>query len=364
MKVLVFDKYIGYNVGGAQQSLRTLLSGVNLSDISFSYLGCEVSKSFSASKNVTNELAVENFKIFELPRFPYLEYFINRSRIKKAIQSHKADLLVTQGLWGAMAVGAFSGKSVFFIRDEYQLNRIPFYQGGIKKFFKFFYLLLQLPFILVLFYENKKAIIKSTVVANSKYIQSQIKNKFGCDSFLIYPPVSNLKGITRDSQAITSQQYLTCIGSEFMKGAEIVKQIAKALPDRKFMIVGRDFKTPVQDNNILFHPWTKNILEIFQKTKIVLAPSICQEAFSRVILEAATVGVPSICSNRGGMPEVALESLIVKDIWNIKNWIEKIDEVDKKYDYYSSLAKNKSLDFNMEKEINKFESILVSLSNK
>ena len=101
MKILVFDKYLGYKVGGAQRSLHILLSSLS-GDVKL--LGCEVKNTYNAERFKLKNLSVERFGITEIGRFPYLEYWWNRGKIKKIISQEKADLLITQGLWGAIAV--------------------------------------------------------------------------------------------------------------------------------------------------------------------------------------------------------------------------------------------------------------------
>ncbi len=363
MKILVFDKYLGYNVGGAQQSLRALLKGLNLPNVNFEYIGCEVVKSFNSGRNTTDELMVDKFKIFEIPRFPYLEYFLNRNRIIKAIQTHQADVLITQGLWGAVAVNAFRGKSLYFIRDEYQLSRIPFYQQGIKKILKFVYLLVQLPFMLVLFHDNKKAILKSTTVANSQYLQTELKKKFHKDVLLVRSPI-NIEHYTKEELKKYNQfDYITCVGSEYMKGSDIVKKIAAQMPANKFMIVGREFKQLIVDGNISYHPWVKEVRDILNTTKILLVPSICQESFPRVAIEAMNRGIPVLGSSNGGIPEILPKELIIKNLWDIDSWKEIIFKIETNYEQFSDNAYELSLNFDPTIEILKFQNILLSLEN-
>ncbi len=361
IKVLVFDKYLAYNVGGAQQSLRTLIKGMVESDINFIYAGCEVEKSFGAGRNISDELPVEKFKIFEIPRFPYLEYFLNRKRVANAIKKYQADVLVTQGLWGAAAVNAFAGKSLYFIRDEYQLNRIPFYQRGIMKLLKLIYLFVQLPFVLILFNDNKKAIQKALTVANSQYLQKGIKDKFGKDARLVRSPIRPQSSSVGEESVLVGN-YITCIGSEYMKGSEVVKRIASQMPDHNFMIVGREFKNLVNKGNLTFHPWVKDAKEIFKITKILLIPSICQESYPRVAIEAMGRGIPVLGSNNGGIPEVLEAKFIIQDLWNIGLWEEKIKEIERDYQFFSQEARTLSFGFDPQNEINNFKDILLSLA--
>lgn len=47
--------------------------------------------------------------------------------------------------------------------------------------------------------------------------------------------------------------------------------------------------------------------EFFQQIDLLVVPSLVEEAFGRVVVEAASVGVPSLVSDRGGLPELVTE---------------------------------------------------------
>jgi glycosyltransferase involved in cell wall biosynthesis len=44
--------------------------------------------------------------------------------------------------------------------------------------------------------------------------------------------------------------------------------------------------------------------EFYCQTRILLAPSLWNESFGRVAVEAGLNGIPVVCSNRGALPEV------------------------------------------------------------
>lgn len=356
MKILVFDKYLGYQVGGAQNSLHTLLKNLKGD---FKFLGCDVNRSFSAQKYKLSEWEVERIQIKEFPKFPYFEYWYNRKRIKEFILSQKADLLIAQGLWGAIAINIFPGKSVYFIRDEYHLNYIPITQTGIKKFFKKIYLFLQYPFIASIFKDNKAAILKADmVISNSKFIANGIKNKFDRESEIVYPLIDVFGMTSNDGNINNNREFITVIGSEGIKGGRIVENIAKIMPNHQFMIVGRNFDQPIKKANVLYQPWSKNIEDVYRKTKILLAPSIVNEAFGRVAVEAMALGIPCIGSDRGGIPEVLEPDFIIKDVYNLEAWKEKILGTEKRTDNLSEKLKQKALEYDAKNQIVKFKEII------
>lgn len=355
-KILIFDKYLGYNVGGAQKSLHELLKKMSGD---FVYLGCVVKKSFNAGKNKIDDLPIDRFKVVECGRFPYLEYFLQRRIIKKNIQKQNANILITQGISGAVGARYFCGKVVYFIRDEYQLNRIPVYQTGLKRVFKFLYLFVQYPFIYQMFKDQRLAIKKADVViANSVYIQKEVKRIFKKDSKVIYPLVDTQA--LQNKMAVLSQdkQFITLIGSELIKGRAIVEHIATLMPTQQFIIVGREFTQQKWKKNILYQPWVDDVIDIYQKTKLLLIPSICNEAFGRTALEAMILGLPVIGSNRGGLTEVLSKKSVVDDLYDFLEWKTKIEEaLNNKEEYI-----NKELaQFDCNLQIDNFKNIISTL---
>lgn len=355
MKILVFDKFLGYQIGGAQNSLHYLLK--NLSG-DFEFLACEVKKAFLAEKYKLEDWEVERVKIKEFPRFPYFEYWLNRQKIQKFIAGKKGDLLMAQGLWGAIAINAFSGRTIYFIRDEYHFNKIPIYQTGLKKFFKKIYIFFQSPFIKKFFLDNQKAIEKADlVIANSFFIAEKIKTIFNKETEVVYPLVDVLKFQNVQLPPVEKRFFLTLIGSELIKGKPIVEKLAQTMPKKFFLIVGRDFKKVFWRRNILYFPWQKDPLEIYEKTKVLLVPSIGGEAFSRVCVEAMALGIPVVASRRGGLPEVLDEEFLVEDVWDIKLWQEKILNIENNYENYQKILRQKSLSFDQREQIKKFKNI-------
>jgi glycosyltransferase involved in cell wall biosynthesis len=362
MRILIFDKFLGYQIGGAQNSLHYLLKNLKGD---FKFLGCDVKKSFSAEKYKLSNWEVERVEIKEFPKFPYFEYWYNRKRVKKFIASQKADLLITQGLWGTIAVNVFVGKSIYFIRDEYHFNYIPVIQRGFKKILKGIYLFLQWPFIASLFKDNRKAILRADIViANSRFIANGIKNIFHRENEVVYPLIDVLGAIKGGVSVLEGEKkFITSIGSEIIKGREIVEKIAAMMLDHEFIIVGREFKEKIKKGNIIYYPWKKEIGEIYNQTKILLAPSLINEAFCRVALEGMILGIPCIGSNKGGIPEVLDSDFIIDDIWDVEAWKKKILEVENNYEQYSGKLKQQAIEFDAIKQIEKFKKIVQDKMN-
>jgi glycosyltransferase involved in cell wall biosynthesis len=359
MKIIVFDKFIGYRIGGAQNSLQLLLKNLKGD---FRFLGCDVKKAFSAEKYKLPEWEVERVKIKEFPRWPYFEYWYNRKRVKRFIASQKADLLMTQGLWGAIAINAFPGKSIYFIRDEYHFNKVPIYQRGFKKILKKLYILSQWISISRSFKDNAEAIKRASIVmANSSFMAQKIESLFGKKTDFIYALVDVASLEKEIIPSVEEREFIVSIGSEVIKGREIVEKISKIMPDHKFMIVGREFKDSIWKENILYYPWSTDSLDIYKKTKILLVANIIDESIPRMgrtALEAMSLGIPAISSKAGNVSDFLGDDFLVTNREKISLWKEKIIEIEKNYEQYSKKLKEQAMEYDAARQVEKFKEIV------
>ena len=101
--------------------------------------------------------------------------------------------------------------------------------------------------------------------------------------------------------------------------------------------------------------------EVYEKVKIVLVPSASDEPFGRVPVEAGINGIPTIASNRGGLPESVGEGgILIKDIWNIEEWIRAIEKLNdpEVYKEVSQKAMQGAEKFDFEKTFQEFRQVV------
>jgi glycosyltransferase involved in cell wall biosynthesis len=179
-------------------------------------------------------------------------------------------------------------------------------------------------------------------------------------------PVINLEKFRYSSE--NSRKYVTFINPIKSKGAEIFVKIANLMPNQQFLVVGGAYAGFIDKvkklENVTYKPWLNDMREVYTNTEILLVPSIWEEPFGRVVLEAQINGIPVISSKRGGLPEAVGEGgVVVEDFTNADRWIEAIEDVrnHKNYDKYSKEAKKHGEMFTSEKQMKLFSDMLMSL---
>jgi len=185
------------------------------------------------------------------------------------------------------------------------------------------------------------------IFANSAFVKKKIDHQYQITSIL-WPPYINFDPFkdvrsmpsppapfpSADGRGGDLNKYVTFINPVPVKGVSTFLQIVRQMPDIQFLCVEG---WPVSDAvknvinqlpNLVFLPKQSTLASIFHRTKLLLVPSIWEEAFGRVILEAQACGVPVIASQRGGIPEaVGQGGILISDYQNPKKWIEEIRKV-------------------------------------
>jgi glycosyltransferase involved in cell wall biosynthesis len=120
---------------------------------------------------------------------------------------------------------------------------------------------------------------------------------------LFYPPFRTFAGSTA---AVGRDKDLLMINPVPAKGAELVHRLADLLPDRRFTLVEGWWDTSAEfarQPNVTYLPRTYDMEPVYSRHRLLLVPSVVEDAFPRVIVEAALAGLPAIGSDRGGIPE-------------------------------------------------------------
>lgn len=156
------------------------------------------------------------------------------------------------------------------------------------------------------------------ILANSKFVAKECK-KHGITAKVLYNPidkevVSKLSKKQAKEKLINTQKKIILFvgGLEEKKGAHLIPEIARELPDCSFFVIGKgsleydkDFirNRPSNMNLFLFLPH-EELSNYYRAADILIVPSLWEEPFGRVVIEAYANATSVIATRVGGLPEL------------------------------------------------------------
>ncbi len=145
-------------------------------------------------------------------------------------------------------------------------------------------------------------------IANSQFTARKYHEEFGISTTVIPPLVQRDSYITE-----TTRENVTFINPYPAKGRDIAFAIAERCPDIPFAVceswgIHPELRAWLDERlarlpNVALRPRTDDMKSIYRKAKILLAPSVWEEAWGRVATEAQFSGIPVVGSRQGGLPE-------------------------------------------------------------
>ena len=181
-------------------------------------------------------------------------------------------------------------------------------------------------------------------VCNSHFMAGHLGRLTGSQAQVIYPSLESSFGVQGDPHGT-----ITMINPFQVKGIDTLIEIARRMPEERFTIVESwTLSGPALQSlldrlrdlpNVSFQHRVPDIGSIYQRTKLLLVPSVWEEAFGRVAIEAQSCGIPVIASQRGGLPEsVGDGGVCVADYLNPQAWVQQIRRVLHDPAVYQALA--------------------------
>lgn len=331
-KIAVFSRYFGYAVGGAERSVLELVKELELQGNSI--LVVMIGNAGGLAGKVGNLAFPDSWEVrsvylpFSFVRFRFLEYYLNRRAVSSIAESiQDSDILYSYGTLAPALINAYHGKSVYLVRDEYGLgwNR-NYYRGG-RRLVQGLYHLVEWPLRALWRLELGRAIDKSDLIANSRFIASELlKMAPGKDVQIIHPKIDVPRLIEEYRNAHSpSKTGVVLIGNNVLKGSDIIRRVSREVPESDFYIFDRSVSKEIRSGNVVYMPWQMSSGAIYKFAKLVVVPSRWEEAFARVVLEAQALGIPVIASRKGGIPEaLSGDNVLIEDVENIDSWISAI----------------------------------------
>lgn len=191
-----------------------------------------------------------------------------------------------------------------------------------------------LPFGPLSFYPGEKRtqlIGKSkAIVTISKYVADYIGQYSNLNVFVNHPPQYGIGEFLKLGRR--SNQYVLMVNPCEVKGISIVLGLAKLMPSVSFAVVpswgttSSDLNRLKEFKNISIWKSTSNLDDLFEDVSILLVPSIWEEGFGMIVIDALARGVPVISSNLGGLPEAKLGTGYQIHVNPVKAYLNELDE--------------------------------------
>lgn len=213
------------------------------------------------------------------------------------------------------------------------------------------------------------------IVYNSQWIADKLKYDWPS---MVLPPPCDMEDYNVCENPINNE-YITLINLSENKGGHILRRLAKAMPDRKFLGVIGSYDPQVTDQpqNVTVMPKTPNILEAYRQTRILIMPSR-YESWGRTATEAMCNGIPVICTPTPGLKEncgdaglyIDQRAPLIKngnevsgydeDTYNLTSLIKQIKKLDKEnfYKAVSERCRERAAELNSEKQLNDLEQFI------
>src|SRR5574343_418599 len=201
--------------------------------------------------------------------------------------------------------------------------------------------------------------IDQFAIYNTKWVKESIglTHKMIKKSIVIHPPVS-----VKDYDVRHINTYISLINLNHNKGGDFLIELAKRMPDKKFMGVMGSYGEQHVDNSVKNIHYLENrgdINYVYSRTRILLMPSI-YESYGRTAIEASASGIPVICNNTPGLWESMGDAAIYCNRNKIEEWIAAIRYLDNSENYkkHSNLVRQRAEALNPEKELEDFNNFL------
>jgi glycosyltransferase involved in cell wall biosynthesis len=166
--------------------------------------------------------------------------------------------------------------------------------------------------------------------ACSEFLAGKISALFGCDVSVLPVIVT-----PEDYRVESERRVVTFVNPIPRKGLEIAFTLASFRPDIPFEFVeGWQLRERVvkylraraaHHGNVRVLRNTTDVRALYRRSRLVLAPSLWEEAWGRVVSEAQVSGIPALASDAGGLPEaIGPGGLIVARTSPVAEWVRTL----------------------------------------
>jgi hypothetical protein len=166
-------------------------------------------------------------------------------------------------------------------------------------------------------------------LATSRFVVSRMPASTSTRTILFYPPFA--AAAVDPPVASDRAGDLLMVNPVPAKGARLVKDLAYYLPQRRFTLVEGWWDTSARFTGLANVRYVKRTYEmdsLYADHRVLLVPSVVDDAFPRVIIEAGLAGLPTIGSDRGGIAEAIEDGGLVVATAEVAAWASAITSLD------------------------------------
>jgi len=303
-------------------------------------------------------------KLIEWQGIPVLQTSIDKiNKIQELYEDIKPDLVITQSYDApiiidvAKAMGIKTILGTHFWRNICAVN--DSFVGMLDR---------QISTVTLLKHYHRVFHRADELYVNSKFMQKAVERYVGVNIERIIHPLVDVSRVLCDKKI---DDYITIVNPDYGKGGDVFADIARRMPDKKFMSVGLASEIIPENikinnkikntKNIKILEKTDNMKDVYSQTKVLLIPSLVDETFSMVALEAMSNEIPILSSSNGNLPFLVENGGFLLDTENIDSWVDALNLLFSdilSYNKISENAKNNSYKYDSKMELNKFHEMV------
>lgn len=189
------------------------------------------------------------------------------------------------------------------------------------------------------------------------------------DALVIHPPINKIP-----SNTSTNGDAYTILSSLMNKGVQVVIDLAKLYPDKRFIIVRSPAETThgipdLEDQvskikNIELMPRVspEEVYKYLEQTRILLVPSR-YETYGMSAIEAAGFGIPTIHVDTPHVREGIGDAAVLIKPLSLQDSVAAVEMIEKDYSSYSAKARDRAewIHSRQDKELEQFSSFIKNI---
>ena len=218
------------------------------------------------------------------------------------------------------------------------------------------------PFGAVRFRANRGLLQRADlIISNSAFLQDEVVRRRGISTEVVPPFIDT--DSHRTARSGEPGDRIVFVGLDEWKGAELALRVARAMPERRFHFLdgGRPSQRMMAEAerlpNVSREPWTEDVPRVLRGARLLLVPSLWEEPFGRLPVEAGSQGIPTLASAQGGLPEsVGAGGMIIDALGDVEPWIRGIRLLDDpvRYAELSEAASAHAAGYSLEATLGRF----------